>query len=142
MVFSSIVQLNANSVSSMIATLSTLYLLDFTRVCLLVCVDLDLDCHLLVGAWKLDWNMNTSMDIAIVMVACRISHSTSRLVCLVPHCLYLGIVIISSSHCRGTTVSASSESPPLSSVVFHIFSPAWSNTKKGGVQGHRPRSVS
>jgi hypothetical protein len=60
--------------------------------CLVGCrLDLDLDRSVLVGAWKLHWNMNAFMDIAVVMVASRISHLASRISHLAsrPSCSYL-----------------------------------------------------
>jgi hypothetical protein len=137
-----------------------LYLLDFTRVGIswLFELDLNLDLDLdLIWIWKWHWNMNAFMDIRrrhdclasrISHFAFRISHPASRislpvsrfpsrLVCLIPAVVYLSLVVISSSRFLFFFFQSSA-----SAFVFGIpyirifFSSAWSNSKKGGVQGH------
>lgn len=135
---------------------SMLNLLDFTCGCLLACLDLDLDCRLLVGAWKLDWNMNSSMDITVVVAASRISHPAPRI--LHPAFRLSSCLSRSPPFCTSASllsrnlIAALPPFPPLQSLclclclrlrpVSQFFSPVWSNSKKGGVQGHRPCSAS
>jgi hypothetical protein len=92
--------------------------------------------------------MNAFMDIVVVMVASRISHLariwylTSRLSsCLSRSPLFCTSASLSHHLIAAVTIFASSESSPpsLSSTAFRIsIIFVWSNSKKGGVQGHRP----